>query len=186
MIIKNNLNSNFNNFVLYRFKYNPNIETITATVKNDLIIYHYDNVVYEILDRSLHNDNHNRMQVLDKIPNHIFKELEGYILPDEKFYIFGEIIKIDTHPKNDKLKVLQVNNDKEYQIITNRDDVKLNKKYWFSIEGAILADGSQIANTKVNGISSQGMIMSQNSFYGNNISELCTSENDFDLMKKGF
>lgn len=73
----------------------------------------------------------------------------------------GQIKNISDHPQSPKLKILQVQFlDAELQIITNVQDLKVDHKYLFALDGAILANAMEIKNTKVINVASQGMIVS--------------------------
>ncbi|WP_022935167.1 hypothetical protein ACJA28_00545 [Mesomycoplasma moatsii] len=96
--------------------------------------------------------------LIDKFPNYL-KE-ENFV----SFYKIGKVNQIKNHPSSEKLKVLNVIfNDKERQIITNFQNIELNKNYLFAINGAIIYSGLKILNSKIINVSSEGMIMSYQS-----------------------
>lgn len=101
-------------------------------------------------------------------------EVKQYLIKEYKQYVevgnFNSLIKVGkvvdkkTHPNSDKLFVLKVDfKDNKLQIITNLKDVNINQNYLFALDGATLANGTKIKESKVLNILSQGMIVSYKS-----------------------
>lgn len=96
--------------------------------------------------------------LIDKFPNYLSEENFA------SFYKIGKVNQIKNHPSSEKLKVLKVSfNDKERQIITNVQNIELNKNYLFATNGAITYSGLRVLNSKIINVPSEGMIMSYQS-----------------------
>jgi tRNA-binding EMAP/Myf-like protein len=74
------------------------------------------------------------------------------------FYKVGKIIIKTIHPKSDKLFVLSVLIDREYQIVTNFNRIQENDFIVIDMLGAILPSGLEITPSKVVDVKSEGMI----------------------------
>src|SRR5699024_3757353 len=76
--------------------------------------------------------------------------------PMEKI-IVGEITKIEDHPNADKLVVCHVNTGNDERIIvTGAKNVFEGAKVPVALEGAVLADGTEIKSSDFRGVNSQG------------------------------
>lgn len=73
-------------------------------------------------------------------------------------FIIGKIIEKEIHPKSKKLFVLKVKTDKIIQIVTNLEKAKVGERVVIAKPGATLPSGIGIKDSKVMGISSEGMI----------------------------
>lgn len=105
-------------------------------------------------------------KISNKVKKYLLNKFSNYLKEEDftSFYKIGQVIKIENHPSSEKLKVLKVIfNDKERQIITNFQNIELNKNYLFAINGAIIYSGLKILNSKIINVSSEGMIMSYQS-----------------------
>jgi len=80
--------------------------------------------------------------------------------PMEKI-IVGEITKVEDHPNADKLVVCHVNTGNDERIIvTGAKNVFEGAKVPVALEGAVLADGTEIKSSDFRGVNSQGMLCS--------------------------
>lgn len=76
-----------------------------------------------------------------------------------KNIVVCQIMQIDQHPNADKLSVCQINAGEygDLQIVTNAKNIKVGDKVPVSLDGAVLADGTQIKKGKLRGVDSDGM-----------------------------
>ncbi len=74
----------------------------------------------------------------------------------------GKIVKIEPHPDADRLVVCQLNfgGDEDLQILTAAPNVAEGQIVPVALNGATLADGLKIKNTKMRGLASNGMLCS--------------------------
>ncbi len=88
-------------------------------------------------------------------------EVEEIIKINEnvKNIVVCQINAIEQHPNADKLSVCSVNAGSygELQIVTNAKNIKVGDKVPVSLDGAVLADGTQIKKGKLRGVESDGM-----------------------------
>lgn len=88
-------------------------------------------------------------------------EVEEIIKINEnvKNIVVCQINAIEQHPNADKLSVCSVNAGKfgELQIVTNAKNINVGDKVPVSLDGAVLADGTQIKKGKLRGVESDGM-----------------------------
>ena len=88
-------------------------------------------------------------------------EVEEIIRLNEnvKGIVVCQINAIEQHPNADKLSVCSVNAGKfgELQIVTNAKNIKVGDKVPVSLDGAVLADGTNIKKGKLRGVESDGM-----------------------------
>ena len=88
-------------------------------------------------------------------------EVEEIIRLNEnvKGIVVCRINAIEQHPNADKLSVCSVNAGKfgELQIVTNAKNIKVGDKVPVSLDGAVLADGTNIKKGKLRGVESDGM-----------------------------
>ena len=88
-------------------------------------------------------------------------EVEEIIKINEnvKNIVVCQINAIDKHPNADKLSVCSVNAGSygELQIVTNAKNIRVGDKVPVSLDGAVLADGTQIKKGKLRGVDSDGM-----------------------------
>lgn len=88
-------------------------------------------------------------------------EVEDVININEnvKGIVVCQINAIEGHPNADKLSVCAVNVGKfgELQIVTNAKNIKVGDKVPVSLDGAVLADGTNIKKGKLRGVESDGM-----------------------------
>lgn len=120
-------------------------------------IFNYSN--YFSLDEGYHLIN-------NEAKDYLLKKFSNYLKEEdfESFYQIGKINKIENHPFNDKLRILQIEfNKTNLQIVTNVQTLNEGNKYLFAMNGAILANGNQIIESKIGNVLSQGMIVSFNS-----------------------
>ncbi len=102
----------------------------------------------------------------NEVIQYLLKMFPDYVKQEnfDSFYKIGIVTNIENHPTSEKLKVLTVKQfDKEKQIITNIQDIKINKKYLFATNGSITYSGLRIYDSKIKDIKSEGMIMSYKS-----------------------
>lgn len=105
-------------------------------------------------------------KITSEIQKYLLNNFPQYVKANdfESFIKIGKVIEIQQHPNLEKLKVLKVKfNSFEKQIITNVNSIELNNNYLFALDGATLATGTQIIESKVGNILSQGMIISYQS-----------------------
>lgn len=77
--------------------------------------------------------------------------------------VVGKIVKIEKHPKSEKLNVCTVLvNNKETIIVTGANNVKENKKVIVALKGATMINGMKIASREILGIESNGMMCGYN------------------------
>lgn len=80
-----------------------------------------------------------------------------------KNLIVGKIVKIEKHPKSEKLNVCTVLvKNKETIIITGANNVQVNKKVIVALKGATMINGIKIAARDLLGIKSDGMMCGYN------------------------
>ena len=88
-------------------------------------------------------------------------EVEEIIKINEnvKNIVVCQINAIEQHPNADKLSVCAVNAGEhgQLQIVTNAKNIKVGDKVPVSLDGAVLADGTQIKKGKLRGVESDGM-----------------------------
>lgn len=88
-------------------------------------------------------------------------EVEEIIRLNEnvKGIVVCQINAIEQHPNADKLSVCSVNAGSfgELQIVTNAKNIKVGDKVPVSLDGAVLADGTNIKKGKLRGVESDGM-----------------------------
>lgn len=90
--------------------------------------------------------------------------------------VIGEILAIDLHPNADKLKICQVDIDKEkLTIVCGAANVKVGLKVPVAIVGAVLPGDFYIKQAKLRGIESHGMICS--------VSELGLEKSSIGIME---
>ncbi len=106
---------------------------------------------------------------IDDVPVDVLKdklfscgfEVEEIIKLNEnvKNIVVCQINAIEQHPNADKLSVCSVNAGSygELQIVTNAKNIKVGDKVPVSLDGAVLADGTQIKKGKLRGVESDGM-----------------------------
>lgn len=88
-----------------------------------------------------------------------------------KNLIVGKIIKIEKHPKSEKLNVCTVLvKGKETTIVTGASNVEVNKKVVVAMKGATMINGMKIDGRDLLGIKSDGMLCGYNEL---------TTRNDF-------
>lgn len=76
-----------------------------------------------------------------------------------KGIVVCKIDQIDQHPNADKLSVCQIDAGEygKLQIVTNAKNIKVGDRVPVSLDGAVLADGTQIKKGKLRGVDSDGM-----------------------------
>lgn len=88
-------------------------------------------------------------------------EVEEIIRLNEnvKGIVVCQINAIEQHPNADKLSLCSVNAGSfgELQIVTNAKNIKVGDKVPVSLDGAVLADGTNIKKGKLRGVESDGM-----------------------------
>ena len=88
-------------------------------------------------------------------------EVEEIIKINEnvKGIVVCQINSIERHPDADKLSVCSVNAGSygELQIVTNAKNIAVGDKVPVSLDGAVLADGTQIKKGRLRGVESDGM-----------------------------
>lgn len=106
---------------------------------------------------------------IDDVPVELLKnklfscgfEVEDVIYLNEnvKNIVVCQINAIEQHPNADKLSVCQINAGSygELQIVTNAKNIKVGDKVPVSLDGAVLADGTNIKKGKLRGVESDGM-----------------------------
>lgn len=165
----NTFNNNHNLIIVLSSSNNENYKIKSVFKDNYVFIYENDVLVginvfdykneFENINEGYHDfstDNFNK--IVEKFP----EQMNG--VKNNKFIVIGTIEKIVIHPKNDKLKILNIKTDKlNLQIITNVQNVKINNNYLFIINGGFSSTGIIIENSKIMGVESQGMICSYNS-----------------------
>ena len=144
----------------------------TKIVKNDnfTFIYANDTLVginvfdykkeLETVEDGYHKfSNSNFLKISKMFP----KEMSG--VKNDSFLRIGLITEIKDHPKNNKLKTLtiELKEKREIIVITNLNNLEVGEKRLFAINGAFLATGIIIKESKIMGIDSQGMICSYKS-----------------------
>ncbi len=161
------------------FNYKQNIIIVfgsfsgeTEVIKNDnftfiyidkilvgINIFDYEGELGEIKEGYHHFSNENFLKIVQKFPKEMSK------VKNISFFRIGVITEIQNHPKSDKLKILTVETKEEAKIniITNLSNLKVGEKHLFATNGAFLATGMIINESKVMGAISQGMICSYKS-----------------------
>lgn len=102
----------------------------------------------------------------NEVKEYLLNNFKQFIKEEDfdSFLKIGKILDKKMHPNSEKLFVLDVEfENQKLQIITNVKDVTINKKYLFALNGATLANGIEIKESKVMNVLSQGMIVSYNS-----------------------
>ncbi|MGL5590618.1 MAG: hypothetical protein ACRDCJ_01485 [Metamycoplasmataceae bacterium] len=119
-------------------------------------VFNYKNEFNDIKEGYHKFSDENFAKIAKKFPNEM-KNAEN-----KNFFVAAIIKEINNHPKNDRLKILLVEtkDNKELKIITNVVDLKIESKYLFAVNNAVLATGMIIGETKIMGEQSQGMICS--------------------------
>ncbi|MDZ7798551.1 MAG: phenylalanine--tRNA ligase subunit beta [Patescibacteria group bacterium] len=80
-----------------------------------------------------------------------------------KNMVVGEIITITKHSNADKLKVcrVRVKKGRILKIVCGASNIKVGQKVPVALSGSQLPDGTEIKETKIRGIKSQGMLLAE-------------------------
>lgn len=185
MIIAINLNNNFKNHTLYLVRQKQSNKPIKILKIDNLIIYLEGEYITQIIDtKSRLGDV--RFQLINKLEENILLKIKNYVLEPDSKYIYGKVISKETTKHNKNLHILGVVfKEKKYQILTNRDDINLGQFIWIGLNGAVLYDGTQLKETTINNIKSDGMVLGLRSLYGLDSNELCFNKKDIDELYEG-
>lgn len=168
MIIYFNLHDKYKNTLLLN---------VNSTVNADKVDYYENYTVIRDKDFNIKSINflNNRCRKLNNFGyypkakfNKLKKELQKlnpkYTFSPIKYFQIGKVIKRETHPKSDKLYVLEVDFGKETkQIITNTTYTTEGKYFVWCLPGSVTAEGLEITVGKIMGIESYGMLCSAKS-----------------------
>lgn len=84
---------------------------------------------------------------------------------DFKKFVKAKILDKHSHPKSDKLFVIEIEHgdEKTRKIVTNSTEVQVGDEIFFIMPGSIIYDGTEIVDGQVMGIDSPGMLLSYKS-----------------------
>ncbi len=184
MIIKLNNCNNFSNTSVYILNNNKDNSILETSKINNLIVQHDENKVYNIIDTN--STSSSRFQLLNQLPESIEKQLENYNLSSSIFYDFGTLISKVQNKNKKNLYEIQIKSlNKTYKLVTNREDVEVDKTYWIGLPGAVLYDGSVLQEGLIAGIFSEAMLLGEKSIYNIDSKIILINENDLDKLKDG-
>ncbi|QGZ97958.1 hypothetical protein GE118_04100 [Mycoplasma sp. NEAQ87857] len=165
MILVNNINETFKNTAIILV--DSRINATNQVKWNDLIFFvDKENNVESInvLDSAKYNLNlDKKFYSLDDSTyvniSQIASDL-GLKIKNEPKFIYGEVLSRETHPKSQKLFVLQVkiNDNQTIQIVTNTLDSTVGSVLVLALPGSFTFKGMRIIENKVLNVDSFGML----------------------------
>lgn len=127
--------------------------------KEELIsinIFNYKNKLPNI-KKGYHFFSDNK-KIIDYFGNH-FKKIYN-----KPFLLISKILSKEKHSKSKNLFILKTKNKYgESQVLTNLDSIVVGKNYLIGYDGTFLSNGTIIQKGKINGVNSEGMLISYNS-----------------------
>ncbi len=76
--------------------------------------------------------------------------------------VVGRVVKVEPHPKADRLKVTEVTDGgRHYRVVCGAPDVQAGQLYPFAPPGARIAGGREIQAVKLRGVISEGMLLAE-------------------------
>lgn len=118
-------------------------------------IFNYKNYFSDV-EKGFHYFTKDNRKIIEKEFGKQFKKIAF----DENILI-SKVLSKEKHPKNEKLFILEIKNKfGQKTVLTNLANIEVGKNYLMAFEGAFLANGLIIKETKINSVISQGMLVS--------------------------
>ena len=82
--------------------------------------------------------------------------------PSSDGFVIGKVLSVEQHPDADRLSVCEVDTgDGKRTIVCGAPNVAAGQTVPVALPGAVMPDGSELGSTKLRGVESEGMILSE-------------------------